>query len=174
MPPDGNPITNGAELRDVMYVFKRSSTISYIDNEEEPASWPDSSVDPSLGTSVHGIGTVLDSGKSTVDFLIVATYSGVYLFNGRYIAPEISWKISEFWKRQDRNEYRKIQIAVSTIRKIIYIVLPDSRILTGNYENGLDPKNIRWIPWSWYTIVNCVAIVNIDEIIIGCEHPEIN
>jgi len=174
VPPDGNPITNGAELRDVMYVFKRAFTTSYIDNEEEPSSWPDSTVDPSLGTCVHGIGTVLDSGKSTVDFLVVATFAGVYLFNGRYIAPELSWKISNFWANQDRDEYRKIQIAVSTIRKVIYIVLPDTRLLTGNYENGMDPKNIRWSPSSWYTIVNCVAIVNIDEIIIGCEHPSIN
>lgn len=171
---DGNPITNGGELRDVMYVFKRSRTVSYIDNGEEPSSWPDSSVDPSLGTSVHGIGAVLDSGKSTVDYFIVATYAGIYLFNGRYIVPELSWKISNFWKRQDRNLYRKIQIAICPTRQTIYIVLPDSRVLFGNYENGMDPKNIRWSPSSWFTIVNCVAIVNIDEIIIGCEHPELN
>lgn len=174
VPPDGNPITNGAELRDVMYVYKRSRTISYIDNEDEPSSWPDSSVDESLGTSIHGIGTVLDAGKTSVDFLIIATYAGIYLFNGRYIVPELTWKISEFWKRQNRNLYRKIQIANCPTRKTIYIVLPDGRLLFGNYENGMDPKNIRWSPSSWYTIVNCIAIVNIDEIIIGCEHPELN
>lgn len=169
--PDGNPITNHGELRDVFYVFKRSKTTSYVDNGDEPSTWPESSVDPSLGTSVHGIGTVLDSGSSTVDYFVIATYAGIYLFNGRYIAPELSWKISAFWAAQSRTEYRKIQIAINTINKTIYVVLPDSRVLFGNYENGMNHKNIRWSPSSWYTIVNCVAIVNIDEVIIGCEHP---
>lgn len=174
VPLDGNPITNGGELRDVMYVFKRSKTVAYIDNAEEPSNWVASSVDPSLGTCVHGLGTVLDSGSTTVDYFVVATYAGIYLFNGKYIVPELSWKISGFWKRQDRTKYRLIQIAVCPTRQSIYIVLPDSRVLVGNYENGLDPKNIRWSPFAWFTIVNCIAIVNIDEVIIGCEHPTLN
>ena len=171
VPLDGNPITNGAELRDIMYVFKRSRTTSYTDNDEEPSNWPDSPIDAGLGTCVHGIATVLDSGNANVDFLIVATYAGIILFNGRYILPELTFKIESFWRAQDRNLYRKIQIVNCPTRKTIYIVLPDSRVLYGNYQNGMDPKNIRWSPQSWYTIVNCVAVVNIDEIIIGCEHP---
>lgn len=169
--PDGNPITNGGELRDVMYVFKRSRTTSYIDNEDEPSTWKDSPIDSGLGTCVHGIATVLDSGNANVDFFIIATYSGILLFNGRYILPELTFKIEQLWKDQDRNEYRKIQIANCPTRKSIYCVLPDSRILVGQYQNGMDPKNIRWTPISFFTIVNAIGIVNIDEIIIGCEHP---
>jgi hypothetical protein len=108
VPLDGNPITNHTELRDVFYVFKRSRTVSYVDNGEEPSSWELSSVDNGLGTCVHGIATVLDSGNANVDFLIVCTYSGIILFNGRYILPELSYKIEQFWKDQDRNEYRRI------------------------------------------------------------------
>lgn len=171
VPLDGNPITNGGELRDIMYVFKRSKTTSYTDTGEEPSNWPDSPIDSGLGTCVHGLATVLDSGNANVDFFIVCTFAGIVLFNGRYILPELTYKIEDFWNQQDRNLYRKIQIVNCPTRKTIYIVLPDSRVLFGNYQNGLDPKNIRWSPSSWYTIVNCVAIVNIDEIIIGCEHP---
>ena len=173
VPLDGNPITNGAELRDIMYVFKRSRTVSYTDTGEEPSNWPLSPIDAGLGTCVHGLATVLDSGNANVDFLIVATYAGIILFNGRYILPELTFKIEQFWKDQNRNQYRKIQIVNCPTRKSIYVVLPDSRVLVGNYQNGMDPKNIRWAPWTWYTIVNAVGIVNIDEIIIGCEHPEI-
>lgn len=173
VPLDGNPITNGAELRDIMYVFKRSRTTSYTDNGEEPSNWPDSPIDSALGTSVHGIATVLDSGNANVDFLIICTYAGIVLFNGRYILPELSWKIEGFLRNQERNQYRKIQIVNCPTKKTIYCVLPDSRVLYGNYQNGMDPKNIRWSPSSWYTLVNCVAIVNIDEIIIGCEHPNL-
>lgn len=171
VPPDGNPITNHAELRDVFYVFKRSRNVAYIDNGEEPSNWPMSSVDNSYGTSVHGIATVLDSGKSTVDFLVVATYAGILLFNGKYILPELSWTIEELWSEQERNDYNKIQIINVPSKHSIYVVLPDSRVLVGNYENGFDPKNIRWTTISFLTIVNAIAVVNVDEVIIGCENP---
>ena len=58
--PDGNPVTNAQELRDILYVFKRSRTVSFIDNGDVPSSWPLVSVDTALGTFVHGIATVLD------------------------------------------------------------------------------------------------------------------
>ncbi len=171
VPLDGNPITNGAELRDIMYVFKRSRTTSYTDTGEEPSSWPDSPIDAALGTCVHGIATVLDSGNASVDFFIICTYAGIILFNGRYILPELSFKIEARWKSQDRNEYRKIQIVNCPTKKTIYCVLPDSSLLKGNYQNGMDPKNIRWSPDYWYQVVNCVAIVNIDDIVLGMDIP---
>jgi len=171
VPLDGNPIANGAELRDVMYVMKRSRTVSYIDNGEEPASWPMSSVDNSLGTSVHGIATVLDSGATSVDYLIVATYAGIYLFNGRYIFPELSWKISGLWNKQDRNEYRRIQIVNCPPKNQFYVVLPDYRLLVGNYIEGMNHKAMEWAPWNFHQKVNCVCIVNIDEVLIGMDNP---
>lgn len=171
VPLDGNPITNGAELRDVMYVMKRSRTVSYIDNGEEPSSWPMSSVDNSLGTCVHGIATVLDSGGTTVDFLIIATYAGIYLFNGKYIFPELTWKVSDLWNQQERTEYRRIQIINCPPKNQIYIVLPDERLLVGDYQAGMNPKGMSWAPWNFNQKVNCVCIVNIDEILIGMDVP---
>lgn len=170
VPPDGNPVTNGAELRDVMYVFKRAKTWPYIDNGEEPSSWEAGTpVDNALGCPVHGIATQLDSGSNTVDYLIVATFAGIYIFNGRYQLPELSWKVSGLWKDLDRNEFRKIQIVLATVQKWLLVVLPDGRILCGDYTNGLDSKNIRWLPWSFDANINCIAIVNIDEIHIGAD-----
>lgn len=168
-PPDGNPITNGQELRDVLYVTKRAKTVSYIDNGDVPSSWPMVLVDNALGSSVHGIATVLDTGSSSVDFLMVATYQGVTLFNGRYVTPELSWKIENKWRAQDRKEFRHIQIVNESISKSIYIVLPDKSVLYANYSNGMDPKKIRWSPWTFKMGVNTVAIVNIDEIIFGSD-----
>jgi len=174
VPLDGNPITNGGELRDIMYVFKRSRTIPYNDNGEEPSSWKDaesSPTDAAYGTCVHGIATVLDSGNANVDFFMISTYAGIILFNGRYILPELTFKIEQTWKSQDRNEYRRIQMVNCPTRKTIYCVLPDSSVLLGNYQNGMDPKNIRWSRRTWNQPVSCVAIVNIDEIIIGLDNP---
>jgi hypothetical protein len=170
VPLDGNPITNAQEMRDVFYVFKRSKTVAYSDNGDVPSSWlPLISIDNALGTSVHGIATVLDSGSSSVDFLIVATYQGISQFNGRYVTPELSWKISNYWTKLDRNMFENIQIINAPIEKIIYVILSNRQLLIGDYKNGMDWKNMRWAPWNFSMGVNTIAIVNIDEIIIGAD-----
>ena len=168
-PPDGNPITNAQELRDVLYTFKRSKTVSFTDNGDVPSSWPLVTVDTGLGTCVHGIATVLDSGSSSVDYLIIANYQGISLFNGRFISPELSWKIEDYWKALDRNEFRFIQIVNAPIQKWIIMTLPTRMVLVGNYSLGMDPKQIRWFPWSFEIGFNTVAIWEIDEIILGGE-----
>jgi hypothetical protein len=169
VPLDGNPITNGAELRDVMYLMKRNRTVSYVDNDDIPATWPLSVVDQALGTSVHGIATVIDSGSSTVDYLIIATQRGIAVFNGRYALPELSWKISEFWLRQNKSLARYVQILNDAINQSLYITLPDRRLLKADYSDGLDPQNIRWTVWVFDFKVNTVALVNINDLIIASE-----
>ena len=169
VPLDGNPITNGAELRDVMYLMKRNRTVSYVDNDDIPATWPLSVVDQALGTSVHGIGTVIDSGSSTVDYLLVATSRGVCVFNGRYGMPELSWKISNRWLTQDKTLSRYVQVLNDAINQCLYITMPDRTMLKGDYSDGLDPQNIRWTPWTFDFKVNSVALVNINDLIIASE-----
>ncbi len=168
-PLDGNPITNAQEMRDVLYVFKRAKTVAYADNGDVPSNWPLITIDNALGTCPHGIATVLDSGSSSVDFLIVATYQGISQFNGKFVTPELSWKVGDFWKQLDRNAFGNIQIIDAPIQKEIYIILPTKQLLMGNYANGMDWKNIRWSPWSFRMGVNTVAIQNIDEIILGAD-----
>lgn len=168
-PPDGNPITNAQELRDILYCTKRTKTVAYTDNGDVPSSWPMVIIDNALGSCVHGIATVLDSGSASVDFLIVATYQGISLFNGRFVSPELSFKIESYWQSLERNDFGKIQILNNPITKIIYIVLPTGQVLTGNYANGMDPKKIRWAPWSFPININTVAIHEINEVILGAD-----
>lgn len=167
--PDGNPVTNAQELRDILYVFKRSKTTSYADNGDEPSTWLPVSIDDALGTSIHGIATVLDQGSKNVDFLIVCTYRGISLFVGKYIDPELTWKIYNFWANLDRNLFRNIQIINASIQKWILLVLPDNRVLYGDYNYGMDPKRIKWSPWTFDCTVNSLAIVNIDQIVVGAD-----
>lgn len=169
VPADGNPITTGAELRDVMYVMKRNRTYSYVDNDDLPGTWPLSNIDAAYGAPVHGIGTVIDSGSGNVDSLIIASARGIAVFNGRYALPELTWKIYKFWLEQDKNEFRRIQIVNDTISQILYVTLPDRRLLIGDYNNGFDPQNIRWGIWRFDVTVNTVALVNVNELIIGAE-----
>lgn len=169
MPLDGNPITNLAEMRDILYSFKRSRTGAFTDNSDEPATWPYNVIDTALGTGVHGIATVLDSGGTSVDYLIVATYQNLTLFNGKYIQPELSWKIEAYWQGMDPNEWGLVQVVNAVIQKEIYITTPTKRMISGNYANGMDPKKMRWSPLNYKMGVNTVAVVNIKEIIIGSD-----
>ncbi len=169
VPLDGNPVTNAQELRDILYVFKRARTVSFTDNGDDPSTWPLVVIDNALGTSVHGIATVLDSGSSSVDYLIICTYQGVSLFNGRYVVLELSWKIEDFWQAFDRTLFDRIQVVNAPIKKQIYIVTPDRQMLVCNYSKGMDPKNVRWSPWTFLMKVNTVAIHEIDEIILGAD-----
>lgn len=174
--PESSPLTATQELRDILYVGRRTKVIGYNDNGDAPSSWIPSVIDSGRGWPVHGIGTVLDSGGTTVDYLIVGNFAGIMIFNGKFVLPELSYKISDLWEQQDRNLFRLVQIAIlSTENKnLIYIVLPDGRLLVGDYADGLDWKNINWSPLSFYVIVNCVLIVNIDDVIIGADNPNID
>jgi hypothetical protein len=174
-PPDGNPITNASEMRDVLYFFKRNRTGSFTDNGGEPAEWPYSGVDNAMGCGVHGIATVLDTGASNIDYLLVAAYKGVALFNGRYILPELTWKIQTTWLAQDfKTKNRIIQMVNDSVSQILYIVMTDRTVMYGNYANGFDPKNIRWCPWTFSVssatvYVNTLALANVNELILGCQ-----
>lgn len=169
VPPDGNPITNAQEYRDVLYVLKRNRTVAFSDNGDAPSSWPMTVIDQAIGAPVHGIFTVIDTGGASVDYLIIASHKGIIVFNGLYNLPELSWKIRDFWLAQDNTLFRYIQGLNDTINQVLYCTLPDRRLLIGDYSNGLDPEKIRWAPWKFDVQVNTVALVNIDQLIIGAE-----
>ena len=169
IPPDGNPITNAQELRDVLYLFKRAKTVAFVDNGEEPSSWQMTVIDQAYGSGVHGISTVIDSGSSMVDYLLVANYKGILIFSGNYIIPELSWKIADFWADQDRDDFRLVQLVNEPISQNLYCTLTDGRVLVGNYTNGLDPGKIRWVPWRFNTRINTIALINIDTLVFGSE-----
>ncbi len=169
VPPNGLPITQAWELRDVLYVSKISRTVSFVDNDDVPATWPLSIVDQALGVPVHGVGTVNDTGSSNVDFVVCATRRGICIFNGKYIIPELSWVVSRTWLDQDSDDFRFIQIVNDVVNQNIYCCLPDGRILYGDYSNGFDPMQIRWMLWLFDFRVNTVALVNTSELLIASQ-----
>lgn len=169
-PLDGNPITNAQEFRDVLYLFKKNRTYSASDNDEEPASWLVEVVDQGVGCGVHGVGTILDSGGVSIDYLLVASYSGLILFNGVYSFPELSWKIENYWRSIIRNDYRFIQLAVDSIDKKIWMTLPEPsrhHMLFADYANGIDAKNIRWAKWIFDAKMSTVALYETNKLILG-------
>ena len=169
IPLDGNPVTNAAELRDVFYVTKRARTFSVVDNDDIPATWVPTTVDEAMGAPVHGIASVLDQGSTNVNYLIVATYKGIAIFNGVYQLPELTWKIDTFWTELDRTNFRYIQMVNDPIKSNLWVTLPDRTLLKGEYSNGLDAKNIKWWPFVFNVKINTIGLVNTNELILGAE-----
>lgn len=167
VPPNNKPLTNAQEFRDVLYLFQNTKTISYTDNDDEPATWPEVILDQGVGTQNHGIATVLDSGGVNVDYLLIADYSGIFIFNGAYSRPELTFKINDYWVAQDRDEMRRIQMINDNKNKILYCVTVDGDLLVGDYVNGLDPRNVKWTVWNFDFLVRAIQLVNIDTLIIG-------
>lgn len=166
-PLDGTILTNGQEYRDVLYLFKRTRTYAYNDNGDVPATWPLTIIDQGIGASVHGIATVLDSGGINIEFLLIIDFSGVMQFNGTYLRPEMSWKIKDYWLALDTDRFHEMQVVNDTLGQIMYITLPNQRLMIGQYDNGLDPKNMKWGIWSFLVEVTSVALININQLVIG-------
>lgn len=170
VPLDGLPITCAQEYRDVLYIFKRTRTFAATDNNDEPSTWSLIPIDQGVGCPVHGVATVLDSGGVNIDYLIIADYSGMMVFNGAYARPELSWKISDYWKALDRNEFDKYQLVNDSLNQQIYMVIPsEGRILLGDYRWGLNPKDVRWTPWRFDIQTTSIALVQTDVLVIGSE-----
>lgn len=167
--PNGFPVSNAAEFRDILYVMRPNSTMSFIDNGDEPVTWIPVDIEGALGTRPHGIAQFLNSTTQSVDFLIVCTYQGVSLFTGGYQTPELSWKIEGLWKSFNRPDFGKIQIVCNVVKKRIYIITPERYLLVGFIQNGLNPKAIQWEPWTFTQPINTIAVTTIDQDILGCD-----
>ena len=170
VPPDGNPLTNGFELRDVFYSTKRNKTVSFVDNGDLPSTWPLTTVDNAMGTGVHGVATVVDAGSGNVDYAIIATYRGLCLMNGRYILPELSFKIQNRWVNMNfKNNFRIVQIVNDSVNQVLYYIDTNRNIMYADYKNGFDPKSIRWSPWTFQYFVNTLCLVNVSDLILGVD-----
>ncbi len=166
-PLEGNPLTNAQEFRDTLYLFKKTRTYAYNDNGDAPSSWPLTIIDQGIGCSVHGMATVLDSGGINIDYLMMVDFSGIMLFNGIFLRPELSWKIRDRWLALDRDFFYDIQICNDSLNQFVYITLPDRQLLFGDYSETLDAMKIKWSPWTFFNQVNTIALINTDKLVIG-------
>lgn len=168
-PLDGFPVTNVQEFRDVMYAFKQSKTNAWTDNGDVPSSWPMTVLDQGFGAGLHSIGKILDSEGVNVDCLMIGNFSGLYLFEGTYQPQPITWKIEDLWIAYPKSTFNKIEMKVDSILKRIYIVLADGTMLLADYNNGLDPKNIRFSPWTFDPNITSICFVDVNTLVLASD-----
>lgn len=162
-----NPLTNFQEFRDVLYGFKKTRTYSWSDSGDVPSTWPLVVIDQGIGASVHGICTVLDSGGVNIEFLIIVDFSGIMVFNGIYLRPELTWKIQDFWTALDRDAFLNIQIVNDPILQRLYLTLPNKQMLMGDYSSGLEYKLISWSPWTFDIETTSISLIETNKLIIS-------
>lgn len=165
-PLDGNPVTNVQEYRDIMYGFKLTKTNAWSDNGDEPSTWAMTVLDQGIGSGLHSIAKVLDSNGVNVNWLMIGSFGGIYLFNGAYQDPELTWKIRDFWLALDRDSWDKIQIINSSIEQTLEMTLSDGTMLHCDYSNGLDAKNVRFSPWTFDPFITSIAYLS-DQLILA-------
>lgn len=173
VPLDGKPLTNCQEHRDVLYLFKQTRTVGYSDNQDEPATWQFFKVDEAIGCPVHGIATVLDSGGVNVDYLLVADFSGLMIFNGSYQVIPMSYKIEGYWFTIPKADFEFVQIVCDSLAKKIWMTLPSPRnhVLHVDYNEGLTPENVKWARWIFDAKITSLCLTNINVLIIGALEP---
>jgi hypothetical protein len=96
------------------------------------------------------------------------------LFNGTYAQPEMSWKIEDFWRGLNRQEFNLLQIVNDSINKKIWITLPNpfrKMLLHADYSDGMNAKEIKWARWIFDTQVNTITLIETDRLILGAKGP---
>jgi hypothetical protein len=155
-----SPVTNGQEIREVLYLFKKSRAYATSDNNAEPSSWKVTNIDEGTGTYPHGIAAVADSGGVNIDKAFIADQSGLMQFTGTFARPELSWKIRDVWARINKLYFHTVNIAHDTNIQRIYVAVPldaathPSHILVGDYSNYDGSYNaslmsaMKWTIWT--------------------------
>lgn len=166
--PGNQRITTCQELRDALYIFRDAETFATQDNGDVPSSWTVTTIDQGLGCAVNGIAVSLDIGAISVDYLILVNFSGVFLFNGSFNFPELSWKIVDLFTELEFAEFRNVEIYNDTIFKRLYIIMPDLQtLLVGDYQLGFSHEKIRWAPWTFEINIRSICLTNYNQLIIA-------
>jgi hypothetical protein len=149
-------VKNAVEHRGLLYLLKGNRTYVTSDNGSAPVTWQTNLVDAGIGTEALGIGYLLDQVGATKDAFLVAHRSGLYNFIGSYSEDRnLAWKIQDLWDSINPLYLHLTQVQIDPIKKLIYVAVTldsksssPSHILVGNYQQGLDPKSIRWSKWT--------------------------
>lgn len=152
---DGGTVYNAVEYRGQLIIFKDPGVFSTVDDGNNPVDWDVILIDRGIGTGPWGVSSVLGSQGMSQDHLIVGARSGILLFNGVFIAPELSWKISRYYSdNMYWTGFRNIQVVTDPVNKRFFVSYPtlansgNRIIIHADYSIGLDASNIRFCPWD--------------------------
>lgn len=181
IPPSDYGISQCQEYRDVLYIFRENQTFAGQDNGGNPSSWPIIVLDNGIGCAKHGIGIAGENGIINVEFLPIFNLSGVFIFNGTFTRPELTWKIEDFWcgitgligsGLDIETVLRLSECYHDTINQRFYINIPTLfMILMADYRMGLGQDTIKWWKWTFsgLTPTTMALITELNTLLIGSQ-----
>ncbi len=175
---DGNNVTNCYVLRDTLYLAKFVGTFATEDNGGNPSTWAVSIIDAVVGAYAYGSSTftVSQSAPDTGDIVLLASRSGLYLFDGVMRRPELTYKIQNLWLRINFVAFDRVTVAHDPWNHLIYITAPlddelePNAIMVGDYSDGRDFQSIRWDKWRFHRDAACVGMAYFGSLISPTEY----
>jgi len=155
-PTEASGVTNVNEHHGALIINKSFRSYTTSDNGSEPSTWEVLPFDKSIGTEVHGVGTILDANGVNIDRMMIASRVGLVMYDGTFREPELTFKIDNIWKRINKDAFNTVEVAVNPIDKEIFIAAPldeatmPSHIIYGNYADGLSYEHIKWTLWNFF------------------------
>jgi len=164
---DSNDVMSCYVLRDTLYLAKFVGTFATEDNGNFPSTWAVTVVDATIGNYCHGISNFTETqmAADTGDVVIVASRSGLYLFDGVMRRPELSWKIEALWRRINPNYFYKVTVAHDPWHHLIYVAAPidsatsPSSVLVCDYSDGRTFDKVRWSIFQFHKNPTCLGMV---------------
>jgi len=172
LPRNTKGITQCSEYRDILYVFKIDECNAYSDNGDVPSSWQQTIIDSEIGCAKHGMARMGEGYSTNIEYLLLASWQGVFIFNGTFQRPEFSYKIEDFWVNLDEDEVHFLMEVHNDVKhQIFYINFPeDFLVLVGNYKNGFDAAHVRWSKYTFNVSPDSMTLFdNANELLIASQ-----
>lgn len=166
IPRDGLGVTYCQEYRDILYVANFNRTYGFNDNGDAPSSWPSTVLDQGLGIAKKGISSIWTYGGINTESIIILNDQGVHVFTGTFNKPELSYKITDFWKTLNKSNLRNgaIHSFTDATNQLIYINIPQfNMVLIADYANGLTADKVRWSKWTFASAPNTISLFGKDN-----------
>lgn len=167
---DGNDVTCASTLQDSLYFMKPVGIFSVTDNGGDPFTWSVITIDSGAGcTSSNSLGTInlatAALPQNQIDLVI--DFGGLYIFTGAIQQPPLTHKINDLWLLiQSTTHLDGTTLAIDPYEKRIYIAIKGSvnfpgwpNLLVADYNDGLDPGNIKWSVWTLPFKIDSIGMI---------------
>lgn len=153
-PTEAEGLRNGCEFRDSLYLTKADKLYATRDNGYDPSTWSVMDIDKGIGADSFSLSVIQDNRGANLDFFLLGARSGLYIFNGTMVKPELSYKILNWWSRINKAVFNKVQVIIDTDNFRVYILVPldaatsCSHIIVGDFTEGITHSAIKWHIWT--------------------------
>jgi hypothetical protein len=153
-PTEAEGLKSGCEFRDSLYLTKADKLYATRENGYDPSTWVVMDIDKGIGADTFSLGVIQDNKGANIDFFLLGSRHGLYIYNGTVVKPELSYGILNWWKRINKTYFHKVQIIIDTDNFRVYVLVPldaatsCSHIFVGDYTEGLSYQAIKWHIWS--------------------------